>query len=248
MAQDEQRPEYARIAAELRAGILDGRYPPGSQLPTLPELEQQYGVSLTTVRNALGLLRNEGLIESRTRAGHRVRELRPVHRVTAERYRRAETPSDLGAEWTERHIQTRFEKVPADAGLADLFGCPVGSELLARHFVFHSAGQPVQMSTSYLRWDDVAGTPVADPINEPWPGGTIAQFASLGTAVVRVEESLTAAMPTEREAEVLRIGPGVPVLRWTRRMLAADGRVVEVARPIVRRADNTVVDTAVDLA
>ncbi|WP_405797855.1 hypothetical protein [Streptomyces sp. NBC_01506] len=46
-------------------------------------------------------------------------------------------------------------------------------------------------------------------------------------------------MPTEAEAATLRIGAGVPVLRYTRRHIADTGRVVEVAHPIVRRGDTT---------
>jgi GntR family transcriptional regulator len=65
--------------------------------------------------------------------------------------------------------------------------------------------------------------------------------------VSRVTESFTAAMPTEAEASVLRIGSGVPVLRYTRRHIADTGRIVEVAHPIVRRGDTTVVDFAIDL-
>lgn len=93
----------------------------------------------------------------------------------------------------------------------------------------------------------MAGTPVADPINEPWPGGTRAQMASLGVTVNRITESFTAAMPTEAEAATLRVGAGVPVLRYTRRHVADTGRVVEVAHPIVRRGDTTVVDFVIDL-
>jgi GntR family transcriptional regulator len=70
---------------------------------------------------------------------------------------------------------------------------------------------------------------------------------SLGIRVVRVTESFTAGMPTEVEAAVLRIGPGTPVLRYTRRHIADTGRIVEVAHPIVRRGDTTVVDFVIDL-
>ncbi|WP_267259327.1 UTRA domain-containing protein [Streptomyces tanashiensis] len=54
-------------------------------------------------------------------------------------------------------------------------------------------------------------------------------------------------MPTEGEAAVLRIGSGVPVLRYTRRHFADSGRVVEVAHPIVRRGDTTIVDFVIEL-
>lgn len=103
------------------------------------------------------------------------------------------------------------------------------------------------MSTSFVRWSDAEGTPVADPTNEPWSGGTRAQMASLGITVSRITESSTAAMPAEGESRTLSIGAGVPVLRYTRRHIADNGRIVEVAHPIVRHGDTTVVDFVIDL-
>jgi GntR family transcriptional regulator len=190
------QPEYLRIAADLRRRIASGEYGPGDQIPTIPDLCEAYGVSPTTIRNALDLLRNEGLVESRARAGTRVRPRPPVHRMAADRYRNTGTPRatpftrDQGIGWSEYRLDKRFERVQADAELAALFECEPGERLLARHFVFYDNDQPTQMSTSYVRWSDVVGTPVADPINEPWPGGTRAQMASLGIRVTRVTESL----------------------------------------------------------
>ncbi|MEU5596803.1 GntR family transcriptional regulator [Streptomyces sp. NPDC020298] len=247
------QPEYLRIAADLRRRISSGEWAPGDQIPTLPELCAAYRVSETTIRNALRMLANEGLIETRARAGTRVRPRPPIHRMAADRYRNSggsrSTPytRDQGIGWSEYRLDKRFERVEADAELAALFECEPGERLLARHFIFYDNDQPTQTSTSYVRWSDVAGTPVADPINEPWPGGTRAQMASLGIRVVQVKESFTAAMPTEVEATTLRIGAGIPVLRYTRRHIADTGRVVEVAHPIVRRGDTTVVDFVIDL-
>jgi GntR family transcriptional regulator len=242
-----------RIAADLRHRITSGEYEPGDRIPTLPELCSQYEVSEITVRNALQLLRNEGLVESRARAGTVVRKRPAIHRMPADRYR--QTPGarstaftrDQGIAWSEYRLDKRFERVQADAELAALFECEVGERMLARHFVFYDNDQPTQMSTSYVRWADVADTPVADPINEPWPGGTRAQMASLGIRITAVTESFTAGMPTELEAATLRIGSGVPVLRYTRKHIADTGRIVEVAHPIVRRGDTTIVDFRIDL-
>lgn len=247
------QPEYARIAAELRHRITSGEYVPGARLPTLPQLCDAYGVSETTVRNALSRLRSEGLIESRARAGTTVRKRPPVHRMPANRYRTAPDEQstsftrDQGIGWAEYRLDKRFERVDADSALSELFGVAVGEQLLARHFVFYDNDQPTQMSTSYVRWSDVVGTPVADPVNEPWPGGTRAQLATLGILVSRVLESFTADMPTEEERTTLQLGAGVPVLRYTRRHVAADDRVVEVAHPIVRRGDTTIVDVEIPL-
>ncbi|MFE8962176.1 GntR family transcriptional regulator [Streptomyces iakyrus] len=247
------QPEYLRIAADLRHRISAGEYGPGDQIPTIPELCRQYGVSEAPVRNALRLLAGEGLTESRARAGTRVRPRPAIHRMASDRYRSTpgapSTPytRDQGIGWSEYRLDKRFERVQADAELAALFEDEPGLQLLARHFVFYDNDQPTQMSTSYVRWSDVAGTPVADPINEPWPGGTKAQLGSLGIRVTQVTESFTAAMPNELEAATLRIGTGVPVLRYTRRHIADTGRVVEVPHPIVRRGDTTIVDFRIDL-
>ncbi|MGW0134815.1 GntR family transcriptional regulator [Streptomyces sp. NPDC003299] len=247
-------PGYVRIARELRERITAGAegYEPGDRIPTLPTLAEAYGVSEVTVRQALGLLRSEGLIETRARAGTLVRHRPPVRRLQADRYRRTPGPStpftrDQGIGWSEYRLDKRFERVKATPELAALFEVEPGELLLARHFVFYDSDQPTQMSVSYVRWADVRGTPVADPINEPWPGGTRAQMESLGHRLVRVEESLTGGMPTPEEIEALRLAEGVPVLRFTRRHIAEGGRVVEVAHPIVRRADTTVVDYVVNL-
>lgn len=247
-----EQPAYQQVAADLRARIVSGEYAPGATLPTLPELERLYDASSGTVRNAIRVLREEGLVDTRTSAGTVVRKRPPVHRMQADRYRPRPvlaTPytADEGIDWQEYRLDKKFELGPANAELAALFGCEPGELLLARHFRFYTDDVPTQLSTSYLRWSDVDGTPVADPIHEPWPGGTVAQLATLGIVVAKVLEDMTAAMPTPEEIAALLLPTGTPVLRWTRRMLTAEGRVVEVAHPIVRRGDTTVVQYAVDL-
>jgi GntR family transcriptional regulator len=246
------QPAYQQVAADLRARIVGGEYTPGSTLPTLVELQELYGASAGTIRTAIGVLRDEGLLDTRTRAGTIIRHRPPMHRMTLDRYTPRPEPAtaytaDEGIAWTEYRLDKRFELAPAPAEMAVLFECEPGELLLARHFRFYSNDQPTQLSTSYVRWSDVEGTPVADPIHEPWPGGTIAQLGTLGIRVARVREDMTAGMPTPEEAKRLALPPGTPVLRWTRRMLSADGRVVEVAHPIVRRGDTTIVEYAVEL-
>ncbi|MFF3558988.1 GntR family transcriptional regulator [Streptomyces sp. NPDC002574] len=247
-----EEPGYLRIAADLRRRITDGEFQIGDQIPTLPALATEYDTSQTTIRNSLAVLKNEGLVETQARAGTRVRERPPIHRMPADRYRnRTGAPStpytrDQNIGWSEYRLDKMFETVEATPELAALFGSEVGERLLARHFVFNDNGNPSQMSTSYVRLEDVEGTPVADPIHEPWPGGTRAQMASLGIRVVEVTESFTCGMPTDQEAKTLRIGSGVPVIRLTRRHIAEDGRVVEAAH-IVRRGDSTVVEFSIKL-
>jgi GntR family transcriptional regulator of arabinose operon len=62
-------PKYIALADTLRQEIQKGTYPPACQLPTEQRLSSLYGVSRQTVRLALGLLREEGLIHSRQGSG-----------------------------------------------------------------------------------------------------------------------------------------------------------------------------------
>jgi GntR family transcriptional regulator len=56
-------PFYVALANLLRSDILEGRLQAGAQLPTLDQLSERYGVARVTVRQALGVLSDDGLIE-----------------------------------------------------------------------------------------------------------------------------------------------------------------------------------------
>ena len=57
-------PPYRQIADELRALIANGTIPVGRRIPSLVELEQQYGVARDTLRKAVKVLKDEGLVET----------------------------------------------------------------------------------------------------------------------------------------------------------------------------------------
>lgn len=60
---------YARVADAVRRAIADGRYRPGTRLPTQLELSRSFGVSRITVVRALQVLDTEGWIERRQGVG-----------------------------------------------------------------------------------------------------------------------------------------------------------------------------------
>ena len=55
-------PLHAQIREILRRRILDGSYPPHSQMPSESQMIASFGVSRITIRQALGDLQKEGLI------------------------------------------------------------------------------------------------------------------------------------------------------------------------------------------
>lgn len=58
-----------RVFEELRQRIQDGNYPPDTRLPGEHELAAMLGVSRPIVRDALGRLRDQGIVYSRQGAG-----------------------------------------------------------------------------------------------------------------------------------------------------------------------------------
>ena len=70
--------KYEKIAHELREGITNGTYPPGSTLPALSELMATYEVARETVRSAVSVLANEGLVTPLSGVGTVVRDLGTV--------------------------------------------------------------------------------------------------------------------------------------------------------------------------
>jgi DNA-binding FadR family transcriptional regulator len=62
-----------RVASRLAQQILSGHYPQGALLPTEAELSAEFKVSRTALREAVRTLAAKGLVETRQRAGTRVR-------------------------------------------------------------------------------------------------------------------------------------------------------------------------------
>ena len=60
---------YEQVATRLRQRIRLGLLPPGERLPPERALAEQLGVSRVTLRDALGILQGEGLIERKRGAG-----------------------------------------------------------------------------------------------------------------------------------------------------------------------------------
>lgn len=70
---DDPRPPYQQLAHRLRAAMEAGDYGPGERLPSHQRLADAYGVAVGTVKRALAVLREQGLITTRHGMGSYVR-------------------------------------------------------------------------------------------------------------------------------------------------------------------------------
>ena len=67
-------PKYRRIAEELQNSILEGKFDESRALPTEFKIAAQYNVSRQTVRQALSVLAESGMIEKRQGSGSYIRQ------------------------------------------------------------------------------------------------------------------------------------------------------------------------------
>lgn len=79
-AQQERRsPVHMTIARTLGIAIVTGQHEPGTILPSEVELAEQFHVSRSAIRESMRMLTAKGLVESRPKAGTRVRERNEWH-------------------------------------------------------------------------------------------------------------------------------------------------------------------------
>ena len=232
------RPAYHQIADRLREHILDGVLEPGSKLPSERALIEEYGAARGTVRQALAVLKTEGLIEVAHGRGAFVRERPPIRRVGHDRFARRHREQGKAAFIAEMEQAGRRPQVemlelgpaPASPEVARTLGVQEGDQVLVRRRRYLADDHPVETATSYLPYDLVQGTPICQ--ENPGPGGIYARLEDLGHELDHFEEEVSARMPHPEEAKLLELPAGVPILRVVRTATDTDGRIVEVCDTI----------------
>ena len=231
------RAVFRQIADQLRAAIQNGRLSEGDRLPSEAQLIDHYGVARMTIRNALQLLEAEGLTRAEHGRGVYVRRKPPVRRIASDRFARRHRKEGKAAFLAESE---QAGAIP-DVDLIKVNEMPATPEMsqrlnhvgpvIVRSRRYSLDGIPVETATSYIPADIGRGTPIADP--NPGPGGIYARLEELGHTLERFTEEVTARMPTEAEARLLAMTPGVPVFRLVRTAFDIEGRAVEVCDTIM---------------
>ena len=233
------RAVYRQIADHLRTAIARGGLREGEQLPSEVRLMEHYGVARMTIRNALRILQDEGLVTAEHGRGVYVRARPPVRRQAsdrfAQRHRKEGKAAFLAeAEQSEVHpsvdmIQVREATPPSD--VSERLGLADDAATVIRSRRYSLDGKPVETAVSYIPADIARGTPISDP--NPGPGGIYARLEEHGHTLARFTEDVTARMPTPDEVRLLNLSPGVPVFRLVRTAYDADGRAVEVCDTVM---------------
>ncbi|MFF0834181.1 GntR family transcriptional regulator [Streptomyces sp. NPDC003344] len=217
----EKQPKYRQVADALRREIDSGTYAPGARLPSESDLAKRFDASRNTVRNGLSLLVSQGLISSSQGLGYEVRS-HEVFKLNASRFENLDFPhngdaynTDVTSAGRRPHQTFRVEMAPASEDVAQRLKIDPGSTTVLRFC--HRYVDDVPWSTQatwYAGWLVERSPRLAEPgdIEE----GTTRYLAAHGIEQVGYFDEIATRMPTPEEARLLEIGPGVPVLLWTR--------------------------------
>jgi GntR family transcriptional regulator len=132
--------------------ILNGDLLPGSALPSETELVRRYGSSRGPVRQAISLLRSEGLIDSHQGRGVFVRQRPRTRRLSIEGVAdRINGALDSVEDVDGRLEVLRYTPTAAPAEVTDRLALPEGARVLARRFRFFVEDRPALLSEYLFR-------------------------------------------------------------------------------------------------
>jgi GntR family transcriptional regulator len=214
------------IAADLETKIKDGEYRPGQALPGQRELSAAYGVTLMTLRQALALLTDRGLVAQHPGRGTFVTSPKAAYSMGSLR----SLSDDLRAQGhaVDTVVLAR-DTATLPGWAAERLGLPAGVHALRIERLRRLGATPAIHQVSWVPEPGAGSLAGADLAAVPLYDALIAG----GTAVVSAEERLSPALLGEELSVLLDRPAGAPVFRSDRTTFGAGGTPVLVDRATI---------------
>ncbi|OZI68428.1 GntR family transcriptional regulator [Bordetella genomosp. 1] len=215
-------PRYKAIYEELARGIRTGQYPVMTLLPTEHELCERYDASRHTVREAIRLLTEAGMVSRRPGVGTRVETARATTRYT----QRISAMSDLFQYIKNANLRVLDSQLlEADDSVAGVLGCQPGQVWLRVRAIksLGAQNEPVAYVHGYVHPDYAAIQPDIGRVKVPL-SRLIEERYSQRIHEVSQEFSAT---PIEGEmADYLKVAPQTAGLVIARRYYGEHGTLM----------------------
>lgn len=205
LLQDSPAPYYQQLYTILRKEIVDGRWTPGDMLPSEKELIDQFEVSRITVRQALEMLVNDGLIFRRRGLGTFVavpkieQGLNRIVSFTEDMRRRGLHP---GTEILDARLE------PAPPEIAEKLGIQSGDELVHIERLRLADAEPLSIEVSRLVHRYCPGVLAHDYAEVPLREQLATAY---NLALVRAEQVIRAVAAPKEIAEKLLVPAASPL-------------------------------------
>ena len=232
-------PKYQQIAERLRSQMASGVLKPGERLPSEPDLATEYESSRNTVRLAIALLINQGLVVSRQGLGTFVVEpTKPftalLSRVTAqprEDHASMAMPVISPAADESEMVRLIVETSTASPSVAESLDLSAGDPVVVRRSQYFIGDVPWQLINSYYPKDLATGTALEQA--GEIPAGSIGLLTEVGYPQQGFADEIGARMPNAREFDFFKLVSGTPVIVVNRTSYTTD-RPIRLTRYIYR--------------
>jgi GntR family transcriptional regulator len=230
-------PKYQRIADVLRRQIKAGEYKPGDRLPSettlLDRFREQFGtLSLPTLRQAIAVLRSEGLIESQHGIGTFVKTGRQLQRRSRKRYGRARADQQLLTSHLDHQIIFAGQGTVPEH-IASVTPFEPGDQVVIRRRLLRDkeTGQPEELGASYVPASIAAGTYLeqADVV----PKALFLCVEELSGKRYRHARDRWVVRPASAEdSRLLELAPGTPLVHLIHTACDETDAVLEVSESV----------------
>ena len=222
---DVRMPLYRQISDKLLSGIREGKFPVGTFLPGELELIDHFKASRHTIREALRVLEDMGLVKRQRGRGTLVlsTEASPAF------VQMVRSPSELFSYPDSSQFRLLSdERVKVDKALARELGCQVGDEWvqISGLRTLGSDGMPIC-------WASVFVVPEYGSIAQRLSGSTRPVYEMIAEtfkeSIENITVRLTAGVLSDPKAKALGVEPGSPSLSVSRFYQGRGGRIFEVS-------------------
>lgn len=228
MIQSKKQPLYDQLVELLKTKI-ENEYEPHMKLASERELSEQYDLSRTTVRLALQELEQLGYIYRQHGKGTFVSELKDTTLNLQGMYSFTEQMKKLG-----RHPQTLvldFEELSANKYFAQKMGLNLGAKIFKVKRLRCADEEPMMLERTYLPANKFLGLTkeqlmqkaLYDVFNEDYH-----------EVIKLADEELYAGIAQEKDAELLEIRSGGPVLNLVRKTYNLQNELIEFTLSVAR--------------
>ena len=222
------QPLYRQVKERIARSLAAGEWKPGDALPSESELAERYGVSISTVRAAVGQLVAGHVLARRQGKGtfvSRHEERRDIHQFF-------HVVRNDGVRVLPRSELLSFSTGRADDEIADLLRLPRArrdAEVFRIRNLLRVEGVPVVLSDITIPCSRLPG---ATEARLRAGGDTLyaAYQSGFGLDIVRTVEEIRAGRADAAAARVFRMPAGDPLLDIRRLAFALDDTPVEVRR------------------
>lgn len=228
-------PLYFQVTAQLEAAIDAGDLAPGDRLPNEIDLADTLGLSRPTMRRALEELVDKGLLVRKRGYGTEV--------ASSQVHRRVELTSlydDLDT--AGQHPTTdvlKFDPACVNATAAAAVGAVASAPLVYVERLRYADGRPLALMHNWLppAYADISKDELAS-------NGLYRILRSRGVQPRVAKQRITAHAASQREARLLKIRRGQPLIAMQRTAYDADGQVIEFGDHVYR-ADGYAIEVTV---